>query len=124
MYSDILQALLETLITVLVPVLATFAIAGIRVWMTKAQASIPAEQLAFASSLAKEFVKAAEQSGLAGLIADEGREKKAFVISKMEAVLEQKGIKIDMDVISALVESAVYEAVTQSKQEQAPAGEG
>jgi hypothetical protein len=113
-YDALLQSVLTTLIEVLLPVLLGVVIYWIKQQAALVKARIPAEQLEFASGLARQFVLAAEQSGLAGYIKDAGLEKKEWVLLRLESALAQKGIRLDMRTLSDLVEAQVYDAIRKS----------
>jgi len=105
--GQVLQLVLQVAISVLLPVFLGYAIVAMRTWWGKIKAQIPAEQYAFASSLVSQLVLAAEQSGLAGIIANEAEVKKQWVIDRAEAELAKLGIKMDLNTISDMIEAAV-----------------
>jgi hypothetical protein len=114
-YSGMLQMALVVVIQVLLPVLLGFLVVWLKKQTDLVKSKIPGEQLAFASELARQLVQAAEQTGLTGAISAEGSAKKEWVISQMEVELAKKGVKLDLHIISSLIENAVYEAFTQFK---------
>lgn len=116
-WDELLFQVLQVAITVLAPIL--FTLLGKLIWdyAQKVQSQIPAEQLAFAKGLIKQLVLAAEQSGLTGLIRAEGEEKRKYVIDLAEKELKARGIDMDLDVLYALLEAAVFEAFNNVKED-------
>jgi len=103
----LLQAALQALIYVGVPILMFFGGILLQAATKKLKGSLSAEQLAFAERVVHNLVLAAEQYNLAGLAARSGAEKKAWVIEKAEAFLARYGIYLDLDILADLVEAAV-----------------
>lgn len=114
--EQVIQQVLETLIQVLLPLVLGYAVVAIRQWVSAGKAKLSREQLEFASIMAREIVQAAEQSGLSGAIAAAGQEKKEWAITQLDGLLNAQGIDLDLEALSALIESAVYEAFTQFKE--------
>lgn len=108
MESELLQKTLETVITVLLPVLLAYAVAWLKVQTDKIKASISTEEWNFAVSLVDKLVIAAEQTGLKDELLKEGAAKKAWVLEQAQAALNAKNIKIDVAVLAAIVEDTVY----------------
>lgn len=119
-WDDLIFQVLQVAITVLAPIL--FTLLGKLIWdyAQKVQSQIPAEQLAFAKGLIKQLVLAAEQSGLTGQIREAGEEKRKYVIDLAEKELKARGIDMDLDVLYALLEAAVFEAFTNVKEDKQP----
>lgn len=122
MENMILQLTIETLVQVLVPVFVGFIL-----YLTKKAFDAFMVYLAqkglmndyeFAVAIIRELVLAAEQNGLTGAIQAEGEAKKDWVIRMAEKELSKHGIELDLDTIENLIESAVYEAFTEWKNEQ------
>jgi LL-H family phage holin len=113
--DEILQALLMTIIQVLVPVVLGAIIAFIRVKIKEVTAQVDQDQLAFAAELARQFVLAAEQNGLSGAIKNEGSEKKAWALARLDDELDKRGIHLDVNVLSDMLEAAVMESFNQAK---------
>jgi len=109
-WSPILQNVIETVISLLLPVILGFVVVWLRGLIAQGKAKLTAEQLAMAQAFVAAFVKAAEQSGLTGQLANVGEAKKQWVIAQVQSALEAKGINIDVEVISGLIEAEVYEA--------------
>lgn len=117
-WGEIIQAVLMTLIQVLLPFLIVGLLVLIRTLWQKYKAQLSVEQLTFITKLIENFVKAAEQQGLTGIISREGAAKKRWVIDRAEETLLAKGLKIDLDEISDLIESIYYDTIKRWKDEQ------
>lgn len=113
--SEVLQTLILALIPVLVPVLVSIAIiywrkakVEIQAKLSEIHAKAPVvyEALMIAARIA---VEAAEQLALSGKI----QEKKQFAIDFVENLLAQQGIKMDLDIISAAIESALLQTINK-----------
>ena len=61
----------------------------------------------------KVAVRAAEQAGAAGLIHD----KRAYAFNVAEKWLKARGVTLDIDLIYAAIEAAVYKEFNESKAE-------
>jgi len=72
---------------------------------------VTAEQLRLLLVIAQQAVAVAEQTGLAKT----GEEKKAEAIRVAQTYLDAYGIKIDAAQVSAAIEAAVYNELTQFK---------
>lgn len=107
-WGVVLQMLLVTLINVFVPILAGATIILVKNLIVKVKASVDAEKLAYVEALVESLVLAAEQSGLSGELSKIGAEKKAWVIQRLEEELAKRGIKMDVKMLSDLVEAAVW----------------
>lgn len=109
-YSELLQKSLEVAIQVLLPVVLGFLVVFIRAKIAEVKSKIPQEQMQFASALAKMLVLAAEQNGLIGALEDVGEEKKRWVMGMLDQALKERGIVLDLETLSAMIEAAVHEA--------------
>jgi hypothetical protein len=109
-----LTIFIETLLKILLPVvfsaLAAYLIAQARLLWARAKAGKPdlADTLEW---VARTAVFAAEQAGAAELILD----KKDYAIEVAEMWLESKGLPIDLDMIEAAIEAAVYSEINKDK---------
>lgn len=109
-WGDLIQPALATIIQVLLPVVLGYLVLWFNRATAKLKAEISNEQLAVLESLAAQFVLAAEQSGLTNTIEDLGEAKKAMVIDLLQEAAKSRGIKVNVDELSALIEAAVVEA--------------
>jgi hypothetical protein len=100
--------ILQSVLTYVLPLL-TIAFLGVAVtWIKKEWGLFSAAHKDWAWDLeqaAQLAVTAAEQSGLSGFITD----KKAYAIGIAQAYLDAKGFKVDLTVIDAAIEAAVWE---------------
>ena len=108
-WGAVIQTFLVIVIQMLLPVALGFAIVWMKSQWEKVKLQIGVEEYAFIEALVRQFVLAAEQAGLIGMITNAGEEKKKMVLAMAEAELEKYGIKVDLDVIDAIIESIVYE---------------
>ena len=108
--SSLLQVLLETIIVIVLPILLTSLVTWINSQIKNTRAQMSKEQLFLVETLIKQFVRAAEQSGLTGQIKAAGAEKKAFVLALVKAELAERGITLNLDTLDAMIEAAVNDA--------------
>ena len=102
--SKILQALLEAVLPILVAALSAWLIAKTAELFRKLKAKNP-EVYESLYRIARVAVRSAEQ--LIG--SKHGQEKKEYAKKMIEKYLESRGIYLDLDLIEAAIESAVYE---------------
>jgi hypothetical protein len=112
--SSLIQTTLVVLIQVLVPVLLGFAIMWVKQQIAKAKSEMTQEQINFITELARTYVMAAEQNGLAEAIANEGAAKKEWVLTRLQSDVSSLGLQVDIRMLSDLVESQVYAALKQA----------
>ncbi len=113
--ANLLQPFLETMLAIFLPVVLGFLAVWIRSWIAKAKAEIAARDLEWLLVLAGQFVAAAEQAGITGELENLGEAKKQMVVAMLQASADARGIKIDADALSALIEAAVVDAFGFSK---------
>lgn len=118
--ADLLQPFLETVLTILLPVVLGALAIWIRQLIAKARGEIDDRNLNWLLVLAGQFVAAAEQAGIIGEIENLGEAKKQMVVDMLQAAADARGIRIDADVLSALIEAAVVAAFGFSNEEEAP----
>ena len=118
-WSDLLQPILEMILQIVLPVALSALALLIKQWIAKAKAEIEEANLGWLLTLASQFVVAAEQAGVTGMIEDLGEEKKALVIELLQKAADERGIKVDVDVLSAIIEAAVVDAFGLSSREPA-----
>lgn len=113
--SAVLQAFLVVLIQVLVPILMS-ALIGLVVQQWKlARSKMSKETLATVDQIISSMVLAAEQYDLGGVVARSGAEKKAWVLHRVSAELAKLGIKIDVWMLTDLIEAAVLTQINKMK---------
>ncbi len=118
--ANLLQPFLETVLEILLPVVLGFLAVWIRSMILKAKAEIANRNLDWLLVLAGQFVAAAEQAGIIGEIENLGEAKKQMVVDMLQAAADTRGIRIDADALSALIEAAVVAAFGFSNEEEAP----
>lgn len=116
-WSDLVQPLLETVLSIMLPIVLGFVAVWLKGLLAKVKAEMSESQLAFITVLAGQLVLAAEQSGLTGAIENIGEAKKAMVIAALQTAADERGIKISVELLSAIIEAAVVDAFGLSKSE-------
>lgn len=111
--SSLLQLLLETIIAIVLPIVLTRLVIWINAQIVATRSQISKEQLILVETLIKQFVRAAEQSGLTGQVRAAGAEKKAFVLALLKAELTERGISLNLDTLDAMIEAAVNGAFSK-----------
>lgn len=109
--NELLNTLLVTLLPVLATALVGFLVRWINAQTAKIQGQIGNQNWEMITRFIDLSVLAAEQSGLAGLIANEGKAKKEFVLNLVQKFLNEKGIVVDVNRIDAAIEAAVFASV-------------
>lgn len=109
-WVDLLQPILQVLLQVLLPVVLSAIAVWVKQLISKAKAEIEDANLQWLLALAQQFVLAAEQAGVVGQIEDLGEEKKKMVIELLQKAADSRGLKLDVSVLSAIVEAAVVSA--------------
>lgn len=113
-WGTVFQQVLEMAIQILLPVILGFVVVWLRGQIQVQKNKLSTEQLAMAEAFVTSFVFAAQQSGLTDQISNAGEAKKAWVLEQVQAALDAKGISIDIEVISNLIEAAVFKAWNDS----------
>ncbi|MBK8134261.1 MAG: hypothetical protein KA401_00400 [Anaerolineae bacterium] len=105
-------ALAKEAINVLVPLLITFLVLLIRKGKQYIEARLTERQLGIVREVVKVSVRAAEQSGLIGLILNTAESKKEYAVAAVQKALQLRGItRIDVDEISDWIEAAIREGL-------------
>ncbi len=109
--SSILQLVLELVVTVVLP----FLLKKLFDWLNSQIRNLNARNdlvaLETTVKIIRQLVQAAEMNGLSGALENLGKEKKKWVIDMAEAELSRRGINIDLDILDALIEAQVKEAI-------------
>jgi len=109
-WNKILETIILILIPILIPVLVAYLAALTR--KTWAQAKQAQPDLTYYLEQAASFaIAAAEQLKLAGIITD----KKLYALQVAEDYLTAKGVTIDLHLIDAAIEAAVWQELNQPK---------
>jgi LL-H family phage holin len=108
--SSLLQVTLETIITIVLPIVLVRLVSWINAQISATRSQMDRHELELVETLIKQFVRAAEQSGLTGQVKAAGAEKKAFVIALIHQELEARGIELNLETLDAMIEAAVKDA--------------
>ena len=96
--DQLLQAAIQIMIAVLIPVVGTLVCAGDPPAHQADQGQcVSADQLAVVDGLVKSFVLAAEQYGLGDILVMTGKQKKAWVVNRVSEELVKRGDQVDME---------------------------
>lgn len=114
--NDIVSAVLQSVLGYVLPLLAVsltgLVVAKIRETWRRIEVKRP--DLTYeVMKVTRLAIAAAEQAGAANLIND----KKKYALNIAEKWLSDAGIKIDLDLISAAIEAAVFDEFNQNKSE-------
>ncbi len=107
---DFLSQFLQNLLLALLPILAASAATWLLAKARQVWAQFKATKPDLATeleSIARTVVMAAEQAGASQLI----KNKKDYAIQMAQNYLALKGLKIDLPLIDAAIEAAVYEVI-------------
>lgn len=107
--SDLIQQVSLLLIQALVPVAVGFLIVWLKRQTALVQSKLTDQQWKLLNSVVDSAVQVAEQSGLAGYIANEAQEKKAYAVNYAKKVLAEYGLTVDLDILYDAIESAVLQ---------------
>lgn len=107
-FGQFVVNVLLALVAVLVPLIGT----AVRGFVNSQKANTNFQTLA---NIARMAVLAAEQAGLAGVVTD----KKASAIAAAQAMLADRGLKVDLTALDAAIEAAVasefnYSSISRS----------
>jgi len=121
--SAFFTLIIQAVIAAAVPVIVSLVVKWVAAKAAWAASQLKADQLSLLRIAVVTAIKAAEQSGLAGVIAEDGKAKKAAAIQWIQAYLNQLGLKIPVAVIEAELEAAILEGLqmAEAPEERAPA---
>ena len=108
--SAVLQGLLEFLLPIVAVAIISVLVSWAKLLWAKAQSWNP-DTTDLLEEAAKVAVTAAEQAGTAYLIND----KKAYAMDIAERWLAEHGIHLDIELIDAAIEAAVYKQFNSAK---------
>lgn len=111
---DVVSKFLEQLALAAIPVVVPFVVAWLIAQTRKALSAIKKQNADVGyviENAAAMAVAAAEQANVAGMVTD----KKLYALDAAEKMLAAQGIKIDLDLLSAAIESAVYLELNRGK---------
>lgn len=108
----LIQKSLETLISVLVPILVGYLILAVKNWNNKVKGEMDETDWLKIQSIVSDVVKAAEQNGLRGAIENVAATKKAWAIAEGQRILDERKLnKISVETLASLIEAKVREGV-------------
>jgi len=76
----------------------------------------PAKRVEVLDRAVELAVLAAEQSGLTGVILNEGKKKKEFAVDFAERYLKEQGIEVELDVVGDMIEAQLIKLLMQARQ--------
>ena len=121
-YQTVLNAFLQSFLNIILPVLfaaiAGWVVVQIRAGLAKLKVVHPDEYY-WLDWLAQTAVNAAEQAKLGGLI----QNKKNYAIEIMTAYLKKYGVVLDISVIEASIEAAVWTEINKDNPAKNPSAE-
>ena len=118
--TELTQAILSVVVSVVVPALAYFVASWLRAQAGMLRAKMTTEQQKFVDGLIYDLVAAAEQYDLAGIAKRSGEQKKAWVVRKAQEKLDSAGLKWDAATLADIVEAKIMEGATQAWNDPAP----
>jgi len=115
MWLDLLSSVLQKVLEIVLPALFTIAAGYVIVWfrakVAQARAKLTDEQNWIVDQIINTAILAAEQARLKDILVN----KKEYALNIAEVWLAQKGIKIDLNQIDALIEAAVFNEFNREK---------
>lgn len=106
--NEALALLAQALLVLALPILIYVLFQWLRQRSAEFRSRLTAQQQQFIDSSINIAVRAAEQSGLAQQLAGGGQAKKAFAVKAAQDYLNQLGIKLDVGMLSTLIEAEVH----------------
>jgi hypothetical protein len=105
--NDFLSLLAQGLLIIAIPVVIAFLYQWLRQKGAELRAHLTAQQQQFIDAAISFAVRAAEQAGLSNQLAGGGQAKKAYAIKAAQDYLDRLGIKLDVNMLTTLVEAEV-----------------
>jgi len=112
--NNALSLLAQTLLVIAIPIVIAFLFQWARQKNTELRSRLTAQQQQFIETAVNFAVRAAEQSGLKQQVAGGGQGKKAFALKAAQDYLGQLGVKVDVSLLSSLVEAEVHKQFSNS----------
>ena len=110
--DNFLNIVIKVFITAAVPILTVMVIGWLNAAKDQLKVSLSAEQFAQLEAVTEVLVQAAQQSGLAGKMSNDGAVKKAWVVEQLKQYASDNGlVGLDVAGFSALIEAKVYEVI-------------
>ena len=109
-----IQIVSRELIALVIPAVAAFVVAWIYAKRKEVMAKLTASQIALLENWVQIVVQAAEQSGLANLIANTAEAKKKYAIDALQIIVDTHGFKgFSVAELEANIEAAILNGVHQ-----------
>lgn len=106
--QQFVMLILESVIAILVPVLARAVILWVMARLAEAKGLASQEQLIAITALVDLVVRAAEQSGLSGYLEELGMTKREWALQELQRILDEHNFKgISISTLYTLIEDAV-----------------
>jgi hypothetical protein len=105
--NDFLALLAQGLLIIAIPVVVAFLFQWLRQKGAEIRAHLTAQQQQFIDTAISFAVRAAEQAGLSNQLAGGGQAKKAYAIKAAQDYLDRLGIKLDVNMLTTLLEAEV-----------------
>ena len=105
--NDFLALLAQGLLIIAIPVVIVFLFQWLRQKEAEVRAHLTAQQQQFIDRAINLAVRAAEQAGLSNQLAGGGQAKKAYAVKAVQDYLDRLGIKLDVNMLTTLVEAEV-----------------
>lgn len=110
--QELLTELIKAIIGVIIPTLAFFAAQAIRRYRDQLQQQIGGQRWSQFIGIVEAAVRAAEQNGLKNELENTATAKKAWAISEVQRVLNERSLSgISVETISLAIESAIREGI-------------
>jgi hypothetical protein len=110
--TDFLSPIVQGLLTLAIPILVAVAVPWLLGKAKEIKQNMSAEQAAMFEQGVQIAVRAAEQAGISGQIANTGRQKKEYAINAAQNYLNRLGLKVNVDELATLLESEVHKQFT------------
>jgi len=111
--SKFVQLFLEATVAAAAPIIAHVLISYIRARGRAIWLSVDAEKRYVIEEVVRMAVTAAEQSGLANEAMQAGEAKKDYALALAEKALAQHGITLDLGLLDAMIEAAVWQEINR-----------
>lgn len=109
--NEFWSSILQSVLVAVLPVLATALTAWLIQKAREVGKNINADTMTWIRWAASTAVTAAEQAGAAKLITD----KKEYALTLAEEYLAKQGIKVDLSLLSGIIEAAVMTEINKDK---------
>lgn len=115
-WSELIQTVLEAVVAVVLPVAVAYAVTWLRAQRDELLSRLDEKSQKMVKDAVAIAVRAAEQSGLAGHIANAGKVKRDYALKMAEGYLASWGVELDVEVLAGMVEAEVLSQLGWKKQ--------